>query len=454
MTQTKITPYPIGSLRELGSIAIPLMLTNLSGNLMLFLDRLILAYFSTDAMNAALTIGMACSVVLFATCAISATSEIFIGRSYGAEHFSEIGRPVWQMIWFAIATFVVFIPLGLFAENVFIPEQYKSIGTSFFQWYMFGGPLFSLVAALTSFYIGRGKVKLVTWIIILSNIINLLLAIILVLGIKNLIPAMGMKGAVFATLAAQLFQAVLLFAGFLSQKNREIYGTNRYQFDQSTFIACLQVGVPIAMGYIIELGAWAFLLRTLSTSGNEYITVFAIGQSLFILFAFFSEGMQKAVTALASNLIGANKWISMPSVLRAAVKLQLIFAAALLIPILFCSDLIIQLFISNSSLQNTSASSRILDYALLCFWLFFVFDGIKWIAASILMALKQTVSVMLVNFASVWLIAVLPIYLLVGIYRYPPLTVWIIVIIYSVLNALFLFFQYERNRKKWGNKFS
>ena len=286
-TKTNISSYPTGSMREIASIALPLMLTNLSSNLMLFFDRLIIAQYSSAAMNAAITIGITCSIFHFAATAITSTAEIFVGRHYGAQDYQRVGQPVWQMIWFSLFSFILFLPLALFAGNALVQPEYRSIGMSFYYWYMLCGPVFPLVMALTSFYIGRGKTRLITFTMIFGNIINLLLAASLVLGVKNIIPALGMKGAAIATITAQLMQAILLFAIFLRKDNRNIYGTANYRFNYQAFISCLKIGAPMAVGYMIELGSWTFLLRALTSSGTEYITVFAHRPKLVYLVCFY-----------------------------------------------------------------------------------------------------------------------------------------------------------------------
>jgi MATE family multidrug resistance protein len=48
-----LTRFPQGSFRELLSISLPLMLSSLSVMSMIFVDRLLLAHYSTEAMNAA-----------------------------------------------------------------------------------------------------------------------------------------------------------------------------------------------------------------------------------------------------------------------------------------------------------------------------------------------------------------------------------------------------------------
>ena len=55
----KLTSYPIGSLREMWTIAWPLMLGLLSSSIMIVVDRLLLARCSINYMNAAATGGTA-----------------------------------------------------------------------------------------------------------------------------------------------------------------------------------------------------------------------------------------------------------------------------------------------------------------------------------------------------------------------------------------------------------
>lgn len=443
-----ITRYPLGSIREIGHIAFPLMLTNLSANLMLFLDRLILSRYSTETMNAAITIGITCSIALFTTSAITTTAEIFVGRHNGAKEYQLIGRPVWQMLWFSFICFLFFIPLALYAGPYLVPKQYQSTGMDFYQWYMFCGPIFPIVTALSSFFVGRGKIKFVTFTMILSNVINLVLAIVLILGTKNIVPALGMKGAAIATITAQLIQAIILFCVFINKHNRLTYGTSRFQFHLQSLLECLSTGVPIAIGYIIEVGAWAFILNRLSASGSEYITVFAIGQSLFILFSFIPEGMQKSVSILASNFMGGEQWSILKRMLFSAIKLQMIIACVLLIPVLVFSDQIAQSFISHVPSEQFHELKTLSTYALAWFWLFFIFDSIKWIFASMLIALKDTHTAMLINFFCVWCFAVIPVYIYLSRYKSSPLAIWMIVVSYSLINAVLLSIRYYSHSKQ------
>jgi MATE family multidrug resistance protein len=444
----KISTHPTGSIREIANIALPLMLTNLSSNLMLFFDRLIIAQYSNAAMNAAITIGITCSIFHFGATAITSTAEIFVGRYFGAQKINRIGQPVWQMIWFSLFTFVMFIPLAMFAGNALVQQEYRTVGMPFYYWYMLCGPVFPLVMALTSFYIGRGKTRLITCTMVLGNIVNLILAYVLVLGVKNIIPAFGMQGAAIATIAAQLLQVNILLAIFLNKNNRKLYNTGNFYLQGKAFFDCLKIGVPMALGYMMELGSWAFLLRALTSSGTEYITVFAIGQSLFILFAFITEGMQKSVTVLAANYIGAKVMSAISAMLWSALKLQLIFAIIILIPLVFFADSVFKLFAVNVSPNTMPDLYQALRYALFWFWIFFFCDGVKWILAGVLLALEDAIAVVTLNFISIWLVAVLPIYYLVGKFKLSPFVALAFLVAYSIVNAMSLWLKYFRHQQQ------
>lgn len=80
----KLTPYPEGSLRELLQISFPLIVSLMSASLMLFLDRLFLAHYSLDSLNAAAHAGASVQFLQFWSIATVCIAEVFVGRFNGA----------------------------------------------------------------------------------------------------------------------------------------------------------------------------------------------------------------------------------------------------------------------------------------------------------------------------------------------------------------------------------
>ena len=188
-----------GHIRALWRICFPLMLTALSGTLMAFLDRIILAKYDTQAMIAATIAANVVFIFQFGAMSIAMIAEVFVGQYNGAQQWKEIAKPVWQMIWFGLLCAFIMIPLGLFGETLFIPREFAKEGDPYFSWMMIFGPVFPVAAALSAFFIGRGKIKVVTLSVILGNILNLLLGLLLVWGIPGILAPLGAKGAAIAT---------------------------------------------------------------------------------------------------------------------------------------------------------------------------------------------------------------------------------------------------------------
>jgi len=320
----RLTKYEEGSLGELCSIAFPLMVSSFSVMSMVFVDRLLLAHYSTAALNAAVnatTLGWA---FISSWMVLTSITEVFVAQYNGAQRKDKLGEPVWQMIWLAGLSFFCFIPLSFWGGHWIWPSSSKTMERDYFCWMMFFGPSFPLYTALCGFYVGQGKTKLITGLAVLANLINAFLDIVLIFGIDGMIPSLGVKGAAIATSGSGFFQVLVLGCIFLNKKNRQTYGTANFSFKSAAFWQCLRVGIPSALFAGIEIAGWAAFYWMMTLVGEKYITVAGICQSIAIFFYFFAEGVSKAATTIVGNLIGAKALINVSKVIKAGIQLHLI----------------------------------------------------------------------------------------------------------------------------------
>jgi multidrug resistance protein, MATE family len=449
-SQQHLTPHAPGSVKELWSISLPLMLTALSGSLMLFCDRLILARYSIEAMNAATTAGMAVAVFQFGALSIASIAEVFVGQYNGAKKSHLLGQPVWQMIWFSCLTLIAFLPLAFFTSQYFLPPQYNTLGKPYFVWLMAFGPLLPMIAAAAAFYIGQGLVKLVTIAALIGNLVNLVLGIILVFGVPQLgIPSMSTEGAAIATVIAQAVQFGMLFFVFLNHYHRKHHGTALYQFDKTLFFQCIGIGLPSAVGHMIEIAAWAVLLYMLSLVSERHVTLFAIGQSIYILFAFASDGLQKGVIAVGANFIGAKQLHMIKKLLRSSTILSFYIMAVLAIPLLVSPQWVINAFLPSTLPGPELIELKALaELALFWIWIYFIFDILVWVLAGILTAAGDTAFIMFMNAINAWLFAIVPIYFFVVKMDGSEILPWKLMSLYITVNMLCFLWRYRSNKWK------
>lgn len=447
-----LTNYPTGSIREILFISVPLILSAASGSLMFFVDRLILAQLSTDAMNAAASAGMFCYIFHYGAIGVAAIAEVFVGQFNGNNQTKKLGEPVWQMFWFCLVSFLVFWPLAVFGGKWFVPDSQQALGLGYYQWFMGFGPLFAMVVAISAFFIGQGKVKLVFFIVSLGNLVNLILDWLLIFGYHSLIPAKGVEGAAIATILAQVFQIICLLVVFLNKNNRKTKGTACWRLNPKLFIDCLKLGVPNALGHMVEISAWTVLLFMLESVGNIHLTIFSIGQAVFVLFIFITDGLQKGVIAVASNVLGGDRGQDISSITTAAIKVLAGFACFLAIPLIIFPDPLVNAFVES---QSTTLSTNELHHIAVqvCFWiwLYFIFDGLVWIIAGVLTAAGDTKYVMWVNIFTGIFCSILPIYWFVVRADGPPILTWKLVCFYGLANLIAFTIRYKR--KKWQASF-
>ncbi|CUI15845.1 hypothetical protein PNK_0207 [Candidatus Protochlamydia naegleriophila] len=406
-----LTPYKSGSLKEMMYIAFPLMLSSLSVSSMVFVDRLFLARFSVPAFNAvsnAMTLGWA---FVFGWMVLTSIAEVFVAQYNGAGQKERLGEPVWQMIWLSIFSALFFIPLSLYGGEWFYgvdPE--RQLEKDYFSWMMLFGPSLPLYGALCGFFVGQGKMYLMTVVAVVANLLNAGLDYVLIFGLGSYLSPMGVVGAAIATSGSSVFQVFALAAVFLNARNRRECGTNRFALQPYHFWQCVRIGLPSALFIVIELCGWASFYHMMALVSEQHILIAGISQSMVILFFFFAEGISKAASTLTGNLIGAKQMIGIPQMIRSGIYLHALFFLILLGLFWGFADEVAAYFFSGASKEAIASLGTSLRFCLfsICFYLFC--EGIRLLFAGILTAAGDTLFLMCAGSVSVWALLVLPTY--------------------------------------------
>jgi multidrug resistance protein, MATE family len=445
MSTYRMTRFPPGSLRELVSISFPLMLTAFSGNLMIFCDRAILAKYSVDAMTAAFASSFVFAMFAFFGVGVASIAEVFVGQYNGKKEFDKLAVPVWQMIWFSLLFSLPMIPVAIFGANLFLPNSLIEEGRNYFQIVMIGAFFMPLISAVSSFFIGQGRTKMVTAAAIIGNVINLILDIVLINGIDGLVAPLGAAGAAIATVISMCLQFLILFFLFWSKENNKKYKTRKYSIDVGVFKECMKIGLPVAFSLTLEIAGWSALNIALCNANKNFLTAQSIGSAFFILFAFFSDGLNKAVTAIASNFIGAKHKALIKKLLKSSLILHLGMVSLLFILLILVPEVTLNMFLdANATKEEVKALTLITMKGT---FYFFLFDGLAWIIAAVLRAGGDTRFVMICNITFAW-IAVLASYLVLSNNHSDVRFIFLYIIpSYAIMNLIVLFYRYLSN--KW-----
>ena len=305
-----------GNVSELLAVTVPLMVSWLSTTLMLFGDRLLLAHYSLDALAAAINGGTMAWGFAYGAQVCTEMGQVVVGQYNGAKQYHKLSAPPWQMIWLALASTLLFFPLSLWGSGVIFSEA--SASHTYFAWLVAFGPVFALIGAGSAYFAGQGQTRRITVAALIGNGTNLLLDWLLIFGVEGVISPMGEKGAAIATGIGMSMQAAILIVPFFW---REGVAESRIRWREMR--PCLRVGFPPGVFMGVELVGWGCFFSLMARASQEHVLVTSMCQMLLPLLATPGISLQKGISAIGGNLIGAGRGDSLGSLLRSGVGVLL-----------------------------------------------------------------------------------------------------------------------------------
>jgi MATE family multidrug resistance protein len=441
-----LTKHPEGSIRELWNISLPLMISSLASLFMIFTDRIFLAHYSVEALNASVNAGTLAWALMAGVGMITAMSEVFVAQYNGAKHYKRLGIPVWQMIWFALFSFAFFLPMAVWgASLIFGGDRYAQLEIQYFRLLMLFGPSYALMMAFSGFFIGRGKTKALIWLAIVANLINIGLDWILIFGVPGIVPEMGIQGAAIATCLGYLFESAILGYLFLKKENREQFGAAYWRLNWQEMKKCCRIGFPQGIFYALEVFGWAIFFWMMTSLGEKHITISSICQSFTILLSFFCDGLSRGSAAVAGNFIGSQRYSLVPKVLRSGLLLLTFFSIGTALILAFDPiDTVRLLFLHDPDPAIQASLKACLIFA----FTYVFFDGIRWVFSGLLIAAGDTLFLLIAGSFSVWIFLLAPLYFVVVRQNLEIEYAWGLTVLYAALFFLIYWARFKQGAWK------
>jgi MATE family multidrug resistance protein len=307
------------------------------------------------------------------------------------------------------------IPIGYLTKFLnLIPSYYAEDGVVYQKILTYFCWLPALTAAFTGFFIGRGKTRIVTVVVVLGTLVNIVLDYFLVFGYGSLIPSLGCKGAAIATIVAEGMQTLILASGFWSKWSRKAYNTGKNSgFDKKLFLKCLKIGTPMAFGRGMEMLAWYLMLSAMSHVSRELATIQGIITTIYVLFAFVCDGLVKGSATLSANFIGQKNMPSIACVFRKLTIITIIICSVTMLPLLVAPGVVFNLL----NMLNEDISALYPTIAIVFKMLFFevTAEALCCVSWGILLSGGDSKYPIIANLSCIWGIVVVPVVILFAI---------------------------------------
>lgn len=403
------TPSPSTGelLRRLLRLAVPLIISTGSYSVMQFFDRMFLAWYSADAVRAAMPAGFLALNFIIGPMMVAGITGMLAAQHEGAGERPLAARATAQGVWFSLVSWpllLLCIPFGLWIlKSSGHPEGVYQDERTYFILLMATGVTGSLKSALGGFFSGIGRTSVVMWSNLAANVVNIGLDYVLIFG-KFGAPEMGIAGAAVGTIVAEVFTVLLYLAAYL-QRGYEPYRTRaEWRWDGGMMRKLVRFGLPSGIHLALEFAAFsAFLMLTgrlvaeESVASNLALNINGIAVMPIL-------GISFAVTTLVGQYQGAGQHALAARAGWAAVGLGQCLMALAALSFLLLPEFYIGLYVKEDMLKldlPAIHASAVLLLRIMAVW--GLFDTVSLIMAGALRGAGDTSFVMWYSLGVAWL---------------------------------------------------
>lgn len=300
-----------GGAGELLSLAWPFILSNSLWMLQIALDRILLSRAGSEAIGAAMTTAALIwtPIILFQNTAGYATT--FVAQYTGAGQHRRVGPVVWQALYVAVASGLLFLGLIPLAKPLIAlgghSTHLQNLEATYFRCLCYAALPILVTAAACGFFSGRGNSGTVLAINGAGLVVNGILAYAWIFGRWGF-PVLGIAGAGWATVLGSTVSAVLALGLMTRPCHESTYNTlGGWRFDRDLFGRLLRYGLPNGIMSALDILVFTVFLFLVGRLGEVELAATSITFTLNMIAFFPAMGVAQAVEVLVGQRLGENR---------------------------------------------------------------------------------------------------------------------------------------------------
>ncbi|MBV7269022.1 MATE family efflux transporter [Winogradskyella luteola] len=301
------------TLKQINKLAIPALISGVSEPILSLTDAAIIGnmdYNATESLAAVGIVTTFLSMLIWVLGQTRSAISSIVSQYLGADKLSEVKNlPAQAMFLITSLSVLIILVTYPFAAQIFklynASDLILNYSVDYYQIRVFGFPFTLFTIAVFGTFRGLQNTYYPMLIAITGAIANIILDVVLVYGIEDIIPAMHIKGAAYASVLAQIIMALL--SAYYILKKTDIPLLVRFPFNSEiTRFALMILNLFIRT---IALNVALYFGTSYATKyGTTYIAAYTIAINLWFLGAFLIDGYASAGNILSGKLFGAKDY--------------------------------------------------------------------------------------------------------------------------------------------------
>ena len=300
-----------GGYRHVLRLVVPMVLSNAAFTVMQFTDRVLVARFSADAIQASLPAGILTFCLMSLFSATAGYAGTFVAQYHGAGDRRATIRSAVAGVWLTILFlpfFALLLPLcsGILRVAARDPALF-AIENRYAFWMLLAAPLVTLDWVLAGYLTGRNRVIVNALHSIGGCAANIALDVWLIFGGHG-VSAHGLAGAGIATFVSVALSDVVLFAIIFAE--RDVRATPRRELlfpDWGLVRRIVRFGLPAGVQLCFDMASFAFFVLLVGRLDELSLATSNVAFSINNLAFSPLLGFSNVAAILAGQFQGAGK---------------------------------------------------------------------------------------------------------------------------------------------------
>ena len=398
------------------ALAGPIVISQLGHTLVQTMDTIIIGHYAgTISLAAVSLVHSVFMVVLVIGLGIAYGLTPLIAQENGKSNYQECARLLSNSLWLNIVSAILLFLLIYFGSMFAMQHAQQDpevVATAKPYLLILSLSILPLMIFQTfkQFAEGLGFTKQAMKITIWGNVLNIIIAVILVKGVFGIAP-LGVKGVGIATLIDRVLMMIVMIWYVFRSHNFKSY----LQYFSVKFINfskirnVVKIGLPVALQYVFEIGAFAVAAIMAGQLGSIEQAAHQTAITLVAMTYMMAGGIASATTIKVGNSFGKKNYIRLQKFAHASYHLVIIFMLFFAIIFTLFNQYLPYLITSDAKVIVLAAQLLIIA------GIFQIFDGAQVVGLGSLRGIGDVNIPTFITFFAYWLIG-LPFSYLLGIY--------------------------------------
>ncbi len=427
-------------------LAYPVIIGQLGFIMMGVVDSIMVGELGASPLAAASVANSLIMFVFVAGIGVSFAITPLVAIAVGAKKYNDCGVIFRQALLVDMVLGVVLLIVAFVGSNLIQffnqPKEVVALATSYGKLLGYSILPAMLFQTYKQFIEGLSVMKPAMVIVLLANLINAFVNWVFIYGNLGM-PALGLDGAGWATFSSRLFMAIVLVWYVMNSNRFKQYDVTLHfrSINIKMIKRILGLGLPSAVQYIFEIGAFFFAVIMVGWLGTKQLAAHQIALNLASISFMTALGVSAAGGIRVANGVGQQ---NIREVRRAGFSAIILGGA-----IMACFGIIfitLRNFLPTLYIDNVNVVS-IASTLLIIASIFQIADGVQAVGIGILRGLTDVKWPTLITFIAYWVLGLPSAYILGFILNLDVQGVWIGLLIGLLSSAIMLTTRFNKKSK-------